>query len=58
MSDIAQVPAMNAAMTATIAVLKAAQQMSANTANLVAAAASGVEGRAPLPYSQFLDKLA
>jgi len=58
MSSIAQLPAMNAAMVASIAVLKAAQDMSSNTAALVAVAAAGAEGRAALPYAQMLDKLA
>lgn len=58
MSSIAQLPAMNAAMVASIAVLKAAQDMGSNTAALVAVAAAGAEGRAALPYSQMLDKLA
>ncbi|MGL5447099.1 MAG: hypothetical protein ACRDBL_07320 [Rhabdaerophilum sp.] len=58
MSSVAQLPAMNAAMMTSIAVLRAAQEMSANTAALVAVASVGVDGRAPLPYSQMLDKLA
>ncbi|MBN8535040.1 MAG: hypothetical protein J0L51_13240 [Rhizobiales bacterium] len=58
MSSVAAAPAMNAAMTASVAVLKAAQEMGANAAALVAVAAAGAEGRAALPYSQMLDKLA
>ena len=58
MSDVGQLPGMSSAMTAAIAVMKAAQQMAANTAALVATAKAGNDGRAPLPYSQFLDKLA
>jgi hypothetical protein len=58
MSSIAQMPAMNAAMIASIAVLKAAQEMTANTAALVAVVSAGPEGRAALPYTQMLDKLA
>lgn len=58
MTGIAQLPAMSAAMSATVAVLKAAQEMTANTAALVAVAASAGEGRAPLPYTQLIDKLA
>ncbi|MFY8114557.1 MAG: hypothetical protein ACOVOC_10095 [Rhabdaerophilum sp.] len=58
MSGIAEMPAMNGAMAATIAVLKAAQAMGANTAGLLATAANPPSGRAPLPYSSVLDKLA
>lgn len=49
---------MSAAMLASIAVLKAAQEMAANTAAIVSMAAAGAEGRAALPYSKMLDKLA
>lgn len=45
-------------MVAAVAVMKAAQQMAANTAALLAASAAAPEGRASLPYSQMLDKLA
>lgn len=55
---MSELPAMNAAMTASVAVLKAAQAMSANTAVLLASAAAPSGGRAPLPYSSMLDKLA
>ena len=58
MSDVGQLPGMSSAMTAAIAVMQAAQQMAANTAAIVAAGQAGSDGRAPLPYSQFLDKLA
>jgi hypothetical protein len=58
MSDVAQVPAMSSAMVAAIEVMRAAQQMAASTAALMAVSAAGPEQRAPLPYSQMLDKLA
>lgn len=58
MSDVGQLPAMNAAMATSVAVLKAAQDMAANTVALVATSVATSTGRAPLPYSKMLDKLA
>jgi hypothetical protein len=55
---MSELPAMNAAMSATVAVLRAAQAMSANSVALLASAAAPFGGRAPLPYSSLLDKLA
>jgi hypothetical protein len=47
----------NAAMNATIAVIKAAQQMSASSIGLLAGAVNTADTRAALPYSRVLDKL-
>ncbi|MCU0818781.1 MAG: hypothetical protein MUF11_05640 [Beijerinckiaceae bacterium] len=58
MSDVAQVPGMSDAMTAAVAVMRAAQDMAANTVALVSPAETTAQGRAPLPYSKVLDKLA
>ena len=47
----------NAAMNATIAVIKAAQTMSAASLGLLAGAVNSTDTRAALPYSRVLDKL-
>jgi hypothetical protein len=58
MSDVGQLPAMSAAMTAALAAMKAAQQMAASSALPVENAKVASDGRTPLPYSRFLDKLS
>lgn len=58
MSGIEQVVIGNAAMTAAVAVMQAAQQMSANAVGLLAGAVNTGDQRAPLAYSRMLDKLA
>ncbi len=58
MSDVGQVPAMSAAMAVAVAVMRAAQEMATNTVALVAPVDASATGRAPLPYSRVLDKLA
>ena len=55
---IAAAPAMNSAMMASVAALRAAGEMLEQTAQIAAIAASTPESRAPLPYTRLLDQLA
>jgi hypothetical protein len=58
MSDVGQLPATSAAMTAALEAMKAAQHMAASLALPVENAKVASNGRTPLRCSRFLDKLA
>lgn len=58
MSDITKVAASNAAMEVAVAVAKANEKATEDMVAMLVASQAVPDGRAPLPYSQVLDKLA